>query len=117
MAKITWLGEDTETYAGPSFTVWNAITFPKDVAVDISDERMIGKARGNRFFKVTEGKEKHHEVETKIEGQDKVEAQTEIKPQETDHGKTETGTGYSPVKKKARSRKKPAAAGIPAADP
>jgi predicted transposase YbfD/YdcC len=120
MTKITWLGEDTETHAGPSFVVWNGIRFAKDVAVDVSDEYMIRKAHGNRFFKVSK-EASPNEVEAKIEEQNKIEEQTEIEQvrQEADHGKAEGAPGYTPVKKKARKKAKTrsgAAAGIPAAD-
>lgn len=56
MAKITWLGEDTDTVAGPSFNVWNGVKFPKGKAVEVNDAHMIAKARGNQFYEVTEGK-------------------------------------------------------------
>jgi hypothetical protein len=119
MTKITWLGEDTETYAGPSFIVWKEIKFPKDVAVEVTDEYMIRKATAaGRFFKVTEEEkptEATHETETKIE--DKVEEQVETVRE--DQRQSEK-TGYSPVKKKTRSRKKPKPdairGGIPAPD-
>jgi hypothetical protein len=118
MTKITWLGEDTETYAGPSFIVWKEIKFPKDVAVEVTDEYMIRKATAaGRFFKVTEDtKEAKHETETKIEEQAKVEEQVET-VKETDQRQGEK-TGYSPVKKKTRSRKKPGtvASGVSASD-
>jgi len=44
MARITWLG-DAEC-------LWNEVTFPPSVPVEISDPYMVGKARNNPFFKV-----------------------------------------------------------------
>jgi hypothetical protein len=55
MPKVTWLGEDTETYAGPSFTTWQGMKFPKGVAVEVTDAHALAKARINQFFKVTDG--------------------------------------------------------------
>lgn len=54
MAKITWIGEDElhEDGSGPSKNKWNGISFPKGEPVDVSDERMVAKARGNQFYKV-----------------------------------------------------------------
>lgn len=65
MAKVTWKGEDhlhntvtsegvTVEGAGPSFTTWKGIKFPKDVAVDVTDAHIIAKAKRNIFFKVEE---------------------------------------------------------------
>jgi hypothetical protein len=66
MAKITWKGED-ELHsvvtldgerlesAGPSFTTWQGIRFAKDTAVDVTDARIIAKAKTNQFFKVEDG--------------------------------------------------------------
>ena len=54
MAKLTWLGAD-DYEAGetpPSSCTWDDITFPVGEAVEVTDEWMIAKARGNRFFKV-----------------------------------------------------------------
>lgn len=51
MAKITWKGEAE----GPPSCTWNGVTFPVGRAVEVTDETMIGKARGNPFFKVEEG--------------------------------------------------------------
>ena len=58
MAKITWLGEDTEKIPGPSFTIWGGVKFPKGVAVDVTDPDRIVRARRNRFFKVDDGETK-----------------------------------------------------------
>jgi hypothetical protein len=108
MAKITWLGEDTDDVPGPSYNIWNEIRFPKGQAVEVSDAYMIAKARKNQFFQVAEEETmeaKDHEVETKVEGQGKIEAQAEvIKKQEGDYRKTEKGTGYSPVEKKPKKK-------------
>ena len=43
MARITWLGE--------AECLWNEVTFPPGVPVEISDQYMLGKARNNPFFK------------------------------------------------------------------
>jgi hypothetical protein len=54
MAKITWLGEDHlhDGAAGPSFVTWCTIKFPKGVAVDVSNNDMIERARANQYFEV-----------------------------------------------------------------
>jgi hypothetical protein len=54
MAKITWLGEDDyrEGEAPLSSCTWKGILFTAGDKVEVSDPYMIGKARGNRFFKV-----------------------------------------------------------------
>lgn len=63
MAKITWLGEDllhrtvtpegaTVESAGPSFTIWGGVKFPKGEAVEVTDAYRIKKAKSNQFFKV-----------------------------------------------------------------
>ena len=54
MAKITWLGEgDYKEGETPlSSCTWKGILFTAGDKVEISDEWMIKKARGNRFFKV-----------------------------------------------------------------
>jgi hypothetical protein len=44
MTKITWLG-DAEC-------LWNDVTFPVGVPIEIDDPYMIGKARNSPFFKV-----------------------------------------------------------------
>jgi hypothetical protein len=48
MVKITWKGEAE----GPPSCTWNGITFPIGRAVEVTDETMIRKAKGNPFFKV-----------------------------------------------------------------
>lgn len=52
MPKITWLGEDTQEYAGPSFTTAFDKKFPKGEAVEVTDKDIIARARKNKFFKV-----------------------------------------------------------------
>jgi hypothetical protein len=52
MAKVTWLGEDTQEYAGPSFTTCFDMKFPKGVAVEVIDKDTIKRAQKNQFFKV-----------------------------------------------------------------
>ena len=44
MTKITWLGE--------AECVWNDVTFPVGVPIEIDDPYMLGKARNSPFFKV-----------------------------------------------------------------
>ncbi len=53
MAKLTWLGEDTENYAGPSYTTCFDMKFPKGQPVEVTDPDTIKRARKNRFFEVT----------------------------------------------------------------
>jgi len=54
MAKITWLGEDTENYAGPSFTTcYGGIKFPKGSPVEVTDKDFIKRAQKNPHFEVT----------------------------------------------------------------
>ena len=59
MAKITWLGEgDYKEGETPlSSCTWKGILFTAGDRVEISDEWMINKARGNRFFRVEEAAE------------------------------------------------------------
>jgi len=53
MAKLTWLGEDTDGTAGPSFTTaFGGIKFPKGAPVEVADRDIIARARRNRFFEV-----------------------------------------------------------------
>lgn len=59
MAKVTWTGEDHlhslpdgSPGAGPSFTMWQGMKFPKGEAVDVTDTAIVKKAKGNQFFKV-----------------------------------------------------------------
>ena len=54
MAKVTWLGEDTEEIPGPSYNMWNGVKFKKDHPVEVTDAHMLMKARVNRFYKVTD---------------------------------------------------------------
>lgn len=55
MTKVTWLGED-ELHgggAGPSFTTaFGGIKFPKGEPVDVTDDAIVAKARGNQYFEV-----------------------------------------------------------------
>ncbi len=53
MAKLTWLGEDTQGVAGPSFTTCFGTKFPKGEAVEVSDKDTIRRAQRNRFFEVS----------------------------------------------------------------
>lgn len=62
MAKVTWLGEDEihtqpdgSPGAGPSFTMWRGVKFPKDEAVEVTDPTTVKKAKQNQFFKVEGG--------------------------------------------------------------
>jgi hypothetical protein len=50
MAKITWKGEAE----GPPSCTWNGINFPVGRAVEVTDETMLRKAKGNPFFKVND---------------------------------------------------------------
>lgn len=76
MARITWIGEDSlHNYnnahgdliegAGPSFTRWQNIKFPKGEAVEVTDPAIVAKAKVNRFFKVegTPGRPKKVEAD------------------------------------------------------
>lgn len=69
MAKVTWLGEDvlhnvvthdghTIEGAGPSFTIWGGVKFPKGEAVEVTDAHMLKKAKINQFFSVEEDEPK-----------------------------------------------------------
>ena len=55
MAKVTWVGEDQDDVAGPSFTTWQGMKFDKDKPVDITDMHILAKAKSNKFFKVEGG--------------------------------------------------------------
>ena len=59
MAKLTWLGsEDYREGESPlESCVWNGVLFTAGDKVEVSDEWMINKAKGNRFFRVENGKE------------------------------------------------------------
>lgn len=48
-ASIVWLGEGK---GGPEENEWNGITFKVGEAVDVTDQRMIAKAKNNRFYEV-----------------------------------------------------------------
>jgi hypothetical protein len=101
MTKVMWLGEDVP---GPSFNTWNGIKFPKGVAVDVTDQHMLGKARNNQYYKVIDDEEMKQEDshgESQTQGKEKVESEAK----EKDYRKGEKGTGYSPVKKKVRKKK------------
>lgn len=52
MAKLTWLGEDQEGVAGPSFTTCFGRKFAKGEAVEVTDPDTITRARKNQFFAV-----------------------------------------------------------------
>lgn len=50
MTSLTWLGGDGE----PDHMVWNGVAFEKGAPVQTCDPFMIEKAKGNRFFAVSE---------------------------------------------------------------
>ena len=56
MAKLTWLGTDGteqgDEYIPLSPCTWCGVTFEVGQPVEVTDETMIRKARGNRFFRV-----------------------------------------------------------------
>jgi hypothetical protein len=54
MAKLTWLGsEDYREGESPLESItWCGVLFTAGDKVEVTDEWMIAKARGNRFFKV-----------------------------------------------------------------
>jgi hypothetical protein len=56
MAKLTWLGsEDYREGETPLESCeWCGVLFTAGDKVEVTDEHMIAKARGNRFFKVEE---------------------------------------------------------------
>lgn len=65
MAKVMWLGEDNlhtqpdgSPGAGPSFTTWGGVKFPKGEAVELKNPAAIAKAKANPFFKVEEDEPK-----------------------------------------------------------
>jgi hypothetical protein len=54
MAKLTWLGEDTDETPGPSFTTaFGGVKFPKGQPVEVTDKDIITRARKNQFFEVS----------------------------------------------------------------
>lgn len=55
MAKLTWLGEDTNDVPGPSFTKAFDMKFVKGTPVEVSDQDIIARASKNQFFKVQAG--------------------------------------------------------------
>jgi len=59
VAEITWLGEDDlhEDGNGPSRNAWNGITFKLGEPVTVKNDRMIAKAKGNRFYSVENERE------------------------------------------------------------
>ena len=65
MAQVTWKGEDELHVrlnedghevggAGPSFTTWNGVKFPKGEPVEIRSYFAVQKAVNNPFFDVTD---------------------------------------------------------------
>ncbi len=105
MVKVMWLGEDTETMPGPSFTTCYGLKFPKDVPVEVTDSDALRRARGNLQFKVIEQEGSHGESQTQgeVKSEDKVKEEKDY-----DYREKEKGSGYSPVKKKVRKKKPPA---------
>lgn len=55
MAKITWIGEGD---SDPKEIGWGGHTFKKGEAVEVENEAIIAKARGNKHFKVEGGPKK-----------------------------------------------------------
>jgi hypothetical protein len=53
MAKLTWLGEDTDDVPGPSFTKAFDRKFVKGEPVEVTDKDIIARAKKNKFFEVT----------------------------------------------------------------
>lgn len=65
MAKVTWLGEDSEGVAGPSFTTCFGRKFPKGEAIDLTDADIVRRASSNPFFSVeTEGAEEREDLKS-----------------------------------------------------
>lgn len=58
MAKLTWLGTDGseqgDEYIPLAPCTWCGVTFEVGQPVEVTDETMIRKARGNHFFRVEE---------------------------------------------------------------
>lgn len=52
MAKLAWLGEPTSEDDGPNKNIWNGITFPRGVEVEVTDAYMIKKASRSPSFSV-----------------------------------------------------------------
>ena len=106
MVNITWLGdEDLEC----TVMTWNGVTFIKGEAIEIDDERIISKAKANRFFQIKEAK--HGETKKQ---EDKDKEQKEEKPPSiiAQAFSPHQDEAYKPVKKK--TRKKAGAPGDPA---
>ena len=121
MAKITWLGEDTELLPGPSYNMWGLIKFPKGQPVEVTNPEMIASAKQNQFYKVEETKPR----EKASEAQDQSQEQEENKPtsleqraqelaktlerkepkKDYDFREAEKVSGYTPKKKKGRPKK------------
>lgn len=57
MTKVTWLGEDGDGVAGPSFTTCFGMKFPKGEPVEIDDPDMVRRASGNPFFSVEDSQD------------------------------------------------------------
>jgi hypothetical protein len=94
--KVTWLGEDTDSEAGPSFCDWNGVRFHKGVPVEITGEKAIEKARGNRFFSVSDQPQE-------ADNGEKEEDAPWIEPQQAEKKPSD----YTPVKSKKPKKKKP----------
>jgi len=54
MPKVTWLGDvdNPGTTENDACCSWGDYTFPVVVPVEVDDAHILGKARGNRFFRV-----------------------------------------------------------------
>jgi hypothetical protein len=53
MTKVTWVGEGD---SDPKEIGWGGYTFKKGEAVEVENEAILEKARGNKHFKVAESK-------------------------------------------------------------
>jgi len=53
MAKVTWVGEGD---SDPKEIGWGGYTFKKGEAVEVENEAILEKARGNKHFKVAGSK-------------------------------------------------------------
>jgi hypothetical protein len=92
MVRITWLGDED-----PDCTVltWGGITFVKGQPIEVNDERIIGKVKGNRFFKTEEAK--HGETKEQESKEQKEEEPPDIIAQALRPHKDQA---YKPAKKK-----------------
>jgi len=101
--KITWLGDESaET------NEWNGVVFSKGVPVEVTDERMIAKARKNQFYKVEEQTKETRHVETKDEESEKE--QKEKPPSDIAQAfSPHQDESYKPIQKKSRKQKAKAA--------